>query len=285
MILITGASGQVGMHLLQALSAKGMRTRAWIHSERHKGAVLAAGAAEVFIGDMASREDAAQAMEGIDTAYYICNTANPKEDEIGAQLIALAKEKGHVTFIYHSVLHSLLSEMPHHKKKQAVEKMLVDSGIPYIIIQPAVFMQMLMPAVQSVKKGGPLVQKFYTSDQTKMSFVDLKDYAEAVANMMAAGTFTYGTYEFSSEGTYSHTDMEQIFSELTGRPVSSAFISDADILAATHHTADSYAGQTLLTMFRHYNEKSFCGNAFTLTQILGRKPVTIHDYLKKALQD
>ena len=33
MILVTGASGQVGKHLLQALSAKGISTRAWIHSE------------------------------------------------------------------------------------------------------------------------------------------------------------------------------------------------------------------------------------------------------------
>lgn len=284
MILITGASGQVGMHLLQALAAKGLRTRAWIHSARSQEAVVAAGAAEVFIGDMASREDAARAMEGVDAVYYICNTANPKENEIGAQLIALAKEKGHVTFIYHSVLHSLLSEMPHHQKKQAVEKMLVDSGIPYLIIQPAVFMQMLMPAVESVKKGGPFVQKFYTSDRTKMSFVDLKDYAEAVAKMIESGTFTYGTYEFSSEGTYSRRDMEQIFSQLTGRKIVSAFISDAAILAATHHTPDSYSGQTLLTMFRHYNENNFCGNAFTLTQILGRKPITVHDYLKEALE-
>lgn len=284
MILVTGASGQVGKHLLQALSAKGISTRAWIHSERNKEAVLAAGATEVYIGDLTSREDAVTAMKGIDTVYYICNTANPQEDEIGAQLIELAKEAGNITFIYHSVLHSLLSDMPHHDRKRKVEKTLVDSGIPYVIIQPAVFMQMLTPAIQSVKNGGPLVQKFYTSDQTKMSYVNMKDYAEAAAEIIAAGSYTYGTYEFCSEGAYSLADMEDIFSELAGRKVTSAIISDENFLANAHKTADSYAGQTLLTMFRHYNENSFCGNAFTLTQILGRKPVTIREYLKKALQ-
>ena len=30
MVLVTGASGQVGKHLLQALSAKGISSRAWI---------------------------------------------------------------------------------------------------------------------------------------------------------------------------------------------------------------------------------------------------------------
>lgn len=284
MILVTGASGQVGKHLLQALSAKGINTRAWIHNEQNEEAVVAAGATEVYIGDLTSREDVTKAMKGIDTVYYICNTANPQEDEIGAQLIEIAKGIDNITFIYHSVMHSLLFDMPHHDRKRKVEKMLVDSGIPYVIIQPTVFMQMLTPAIKSVKNGGPFIQKFYTSSQTKMSYVDMKDYAEAAAEIIATGAYTYGTYEFCSDGAYSLADMENIFSELIGHKITSSFISDADFLETIHKTPDSYAGQTLLTMFRHYNENSFCGNAFTLTQILGHHPATIREYLKNALQ-
>ena len=284
MILVTGASGQVGRHLLQALSVKGIDTRAWIHSKRNEEKVLAAGAKEVYIGELTSRADAVEAMKGIDTVYYICNTANPQEDEIGVSLIETAKEIGNITFIYHSVMHSLLSDMPHHKRKLAVEKALVDSGIPYVIIQPTVFMQMLTPAIQSVKNGGPFVQKFYTSDQTKMSYVDMNDYAEAAAEVIASGAYTYGTYEFCSEGAYSLADVESILSELIGRKAANAFISDSDFLAAAHMTSDSYAGQTLLSMFRHYNTNSFCGNAFVLTQILGRHPISLREYLKDALR-
>lgn len=284
MVLVTGASGQVGKHLLRALSAKGIEPRAFIHSKKNEEAVLAEGAAEVFIGDLTSRQDAANAMKGVDTVYFICNAFNPQEDKIGANLIDIAKSIRNITFIYHSVMHSLLSDMPHHQRKQKVEKTLVDSGIPYVIIQPTVFMQMLTPAIQSVKNGGPFVQKFYTSEQTKMSFVDMKDYAEAAAEIAASGAYTYGTYEFSSKGEYSLSDMEEILSKLLGRKVKSAFISDMDFLAVSHRTSDSYEGQTALAMFRHYNENSFCGNAFSLTNILGREPVTIKEYFKKALQ-
>ncbi|MGN1105591.1 MAG: SDR family oxidoreductase [Huintestinicola sp.] len=284
MVLVTGASGQVGKHFLRALSAKGIETRAFIHSKKNEEAVLAEGAAEVFIGDLTSREDAANAMKGVDTVYFICNAFNPQEDEIGANLIEIAKSIGNITFIYHSVMHSLLSDMPHHQRKQKVEKTLVDSGIPYVIIQPTVFMQMLTPAIQTVKNGGPFVQKFYTSEQTKISFVDMADYAEAAAEIAASGAYTYGTYEFSSKGEYSLSDMEEILSKLLGRKVKSAFISDTDFLAVSHRTSDSYEGQTALAMFRHYNENSFCGNAFMLTNILGREPVTIKEYFKKALQ-
>lgn len=149
MVLVTGAGGQVGRALIQALSAKGIRMRAWIHRAGQKEAVLSAGASEIYIGDFTLKENAAKAMKGVNTVCFICNTANPQEDEIGAQLIETARELGNITFIYHSVLHSLLSDMPHHDRKRKVEKTLVDSGIPYVIMQPAVFMQMLMPSIQS----------------------------------------------------------------------------------------------------------------------------------------
>lgn len=284
MILITGASGQVGMHLLRALSIKGIETRAWIHSKQSEEKVMAAGATEVFIGDMNSYEDSVEAMKNIETIFYICSTANPKEDKIGYQLIDIAKKKGNVNFIYHSVLHSLLSKMSHHKKKQAVERALVNSGIPYVILQPAVFMQMLTPAVQSIKTGGPFIQKFYTSNQTKMSYVDLKDYADVATKIITAfETYVYGTYELCSEGKYTLTDMENIFTDLAGRKVTNVLISDSDFLSTIHLSADTYAGQTLLTMLHHYNEAGFVGNSFILTQILKHQPVTLREYLKNML--
>lgn len=144
------------------------------------------------------------------------NTANPHEDTIGAQLIDVAREMGGITFVYHSVLHSLLSEMPHHMRKREVERALVDAGVPYVILQPAPFMQMLAPAIGSVKAGGPLVQKFFSTDSTRMSFVDMDDYSEAAAEAIASEKYLYGTYELCGDGAYSLPDLERIVSELAG---------------------------------------------------------------------
>ncbi len=135
MVLVTGAGGQVGRSLIQALSAKGISVRAWIHREEQKESVLSSGASEIYIGDLALKENATKAMKGTDTVFFICNTANPREDEIGAHLIRTAKELGNITFIYHSVLHSLLSDMPHHNRKRKVEKSTDRFGNP--ICDPA----------------------------------------------------------------------------------------------------------------------------------------------------
>lgn len=87
------------------------------------------------------------------------------------------------------------------------------------VLQPAVFMQMFAPSVNSVKTGGPFIQKFYTSEKTRMSYVDMSDYADAAAEMIFAGTYLYGTYELCSECKYSLADMESILSDLTGRDI------------------------------------------------------------------
>ena len=149
-------------------------------------------------------------------------------------------------------------------------------------LQPAPFMQMLVPAIGSVKAGGPLVQKFFSTDSTRMSFVDMDDYSEAAAEAIASEKYLYGTYELCGDGAYSLPDLERIVSELAGRDVRSAFISDSDFLKNAHLEPNSYQAQTLLTMFRHYNKSDFQGNSFTLSRILGREPKTLREFLGEA---
>jgi uncharacterized protein YbjT (DUF2867 family) len=284
MILITGASGQVGIAVIRALSKAGIETKAFIHSASNSEKVKEAGAAEVFIGDMSEETDLREALHGVDTVYYICSAANPKEDEIGGQMIQIAKKMGNIYFVYHSVLHSVLQDMPHHKRKLHTEQLVVDSGLDFAVIQPAVFMQMLMPAVKSVQSGGPMLQKFFTSDDTQMSLVDMEDFAEAAAVILSSKDYANGTFELCGKGSYSLRDMETIFSEVTGREVKSAYITDDAFIGLMKIDASSYRAQTLLTMFRHYNEHSFRGNGVLLSQILGREPHTLRQFVSRYMR-
>lgn len=284
MILITGASGQVGCAVIRALSKAGIGTKAFIHRDSSIEKVKEAGATEVFIGDMSEEKDLREALHGVDTVYYICSAANPKEDEIGGQMLQIAKEMGNIYFVYHSVLHSVLQDMPHHKRKLHTEQLVVNSGLDFAVIQPAVFMQMLMPAVKSVHSGGPMLQKFFTSNDTQMSFVDMEDFAEAVAVILSSKDYANGTFELCGKGNYSLQDMEAVFSEVTSREVKSVYITDEAFIGQMKIDKSSYQAQTLLTMFRHYNEHSFRGNSFLLARILGREPHTLHQFVSRNMQ-
>lgn len=281
MILVTGASGQVGCAVIRRLKQKGLLVRVFIHSSAKEENVRQAGAAEVFIGDMNNEDDLAAAFCGVEAVYFICPATDPNEDGIGQKMIQAAKAQGNVYFVYHSVLHSVLQDMPHHKKKLHVEQILADSGLTYTIIQPAVFMQMLLPAVKSVRSGGPLVQKFFLTNNTRINLLHLEDLGEAVGTIFSNREYKNGTYELCGKENYSLVDLETTFSQAAGKDVSSAYIPDEVFLSQMEIAPDDYKAQTLLTMFRHYNTHSFCGNSRVLTQILGREPHTLEEFVKE----
>jgi len=65
MILITGASGQVGCAVIRALSKTGIETKAFIHRDSNTEKVKESGATEVFVGDMSEEKDLREALHGV----------------------------------------------------------------------------------------------------------------------------------------------------------------------------------------------------------------------------
>lgn len=281
MILITGAAGMVGCAVISEFSRRGIQTRAFIHNYKDEQKVISVGATEVYIGDMTNGAEVDAALEGADSIYYICNAANPREDTIGKLLIDCALDAGGIYFVYHSVLHSIEPNLIHHQKKLKVEQMLIESGLPYTIIQPAVFMQTLVPAIASVKEGGALKQKFFTSRETTMSFIDVKDMARAAAEIVASGRFIDATVELCAPGRLTLTDVEEAFAQAHGNEVVSEFIEDEDFLKTAHIDKDSYEGEALLKMFDHYNTNGFNGNSAIASYILKKPPKTLAEFLNE----
>ena len=80
-ILLTGASGYVGSHLLDELLARGRRVRALVRDP--DGADLPP-AVQRLKGDAVKGEGLAEALEGVRTAYYLIHSmgrgANPSDD-------------------------------------------------------------------------------------------------------------------------------------------------------------------------------------------------------------
>lgn len=273
----------VGSAIIDAFSRKGIQTRAFIHNDKDEQKVVSMGATEVFIGDMSNGADIDAALEGADALYYICSAANPHEDSIGKLLIDCAKDAGGIYFIYHSVLHSIEQNLIHHQKKLKVEQLLIESGLEYTIIQPAVFMQMFLPAIAGVKESGVLRQKFYTDRDTKMTFIDVNDMARAAAEIVASRRFIDATIELCAPGKLTLTDVEEAFSQAYGDEIITEFIDDETFLNAAKLDKDSYAAQVLLKMFEHYNENGFQGSSAVAEYILKKPPKNLAEFLREQL--
>ena len=208
MILITGANGQTGRAIIRALSSKGEEVRAFVHKAEHIQELKSLGVKEVVAGDMMDQEAMNEAFKGIRAAYHICSAVNPDEVRIGQIAINAAARSARIEhFVYHSVLHSVLQDLPHHQKKLTVEEIVVNSGIPYTIIQPAILMQNILEGWKMLSEEGIFEQRFFKSKETRICMVDLEDLAEAASIILTKPGHTGATYEICGPENLSIDDM------------------------------------------------------------------------------
>jgi uncharacterized protein YbjT (DUF2867 family) len=285
MILITGANGQTGRAIIKALIRKGQMVRALVHKTSQIPEMKGLGEIEVVAGDMMDPITVNAAFIGISAVYHICSALNPNEIDIGRVIIDAAKSSKVDHFVYHSVLHSVLQEMPHHQKKLKVEELVIDSGLPYTIIQPSVFMQNIFESWNVLYERGIFRQKFFTDSETRMCLLDLDDLAEVVSIVLMDKGYIGATFELCGPENLSLSDMVRAFEKHLSRDIKIETPSD-ELIAQNmkKNGSDDYRVSTLLKMFHHYNEHGFVGNAKVITMILGRKPNDFSSFINRTVQ-
>jgi uncharacterized protein YbjT (DUF2867 family) len=285
MILITGANGQTGHAIIKALLSKGERIRALVHRTEQIQEIKSLGEMEVVTGDMMDQEAIDKAFIGVRAVYHICSAVNPHEVQIGETVIKAARLAKVEHFVYHSVLHSVLQDMPHHQKKLMVEELLVNSGVPFTIIQSAVFMQNILESWKLLSEKGIFQQKFFTTSETRMCMVDLEDLAEAASIILTSPGHTGATYELCGPENLSLSDMIAAMGQHLGREIKVETPQDEMFAAQLKKLGvGDYQVNTLIKMFQHYNEHGFIGNPNVLTWILGRKPNDFSSFILRTLK-
>lgn len=285
MILITGANGKTGRAIIRNLLSKGEEVRAYVHKADYIQELKSLGVKEVVAGDMMDQEATNEAFKGIRAAYHICSVANPNEVQIGQIAVNAARSAQIEHFVFHSVLHSVLQDLPHHQKKLMVEEIVVNSGLPYTIIQPAAFMQNILQVWKLLSEEGIFEQRFFTSKETRICMIDLEDLAEAVSMILTKPGHAGAVYELCGPENLSLADMLAAFKQNFGREVK-AQTTPTELWASQlkKYGVGDYQINTLCTMFNHYNEHGFIGNPNVLTWILGRRPNDFASFVHRTMQ-
>lgn len=144
-VLVTGATGQQGGAVTQALLARGHRVRALTRNPHSvKAQALAAQGVEVVAGDFADQDSLVRAAQGVDTIFAMTTPFEKgvdAETAQGLQLLDAAKQASVGHFVYSSVGDAdKATGIPHFDSKYAVEEAIVASGVPYTILGPVFFM-------------------------------------------------------------------------------------------------------------------------------------------------
>ncbi|KAK3319175.1 hypothetical protein B0H66DRAFT_591764 [Apodospora peruviana] len=130
-------------------------------------------------------------------------------------------------FILSSVLGSQLNKLPSHACERPVEEALMESGLPYTILQPTFRMdmfplQVVLNQKQTADDGGPIiVHKATWPPEIKISFITLRDQSEAVRVVVEERErHLYATYQlFSTPEPIPYAEFVRRAVEVAGKRV------------------------------------------------------------------
>ena len=170
--------------------------------------------------------------------------------------------------------------MRHHRLKLDAEEELIESGLPYTIVQPIRYMQHLAMIWKKVLDTG--VHNMPFNVDVKFNVADLRDLAEATAIVATEPGHLYITYELAGPEALSQRDMAAVISRVLGRVIRAEALSleQVEKNARAAGAGDDRVTQ-MLTMNGHYDQFGFRGNPNVLRWILGREPNTYENYVKR----
>ncbi len=159
MILVVGATGQLGGKIARALLQAGKEVRILVRPGSAYEPLVAAGARAVT-GDLKEPDSLGAALQDVDTVVTTANavgrggadTVESVDDMGNANLVEAARAAGVGHFVFISVIGAdAESPMPLLKAKGRTEQRLRESGLAWTVLQPNLFMDNWIAGVV----GGP----------------------------------------------------------------------------------------------------------------------------------
>jgi NAD(P)H dehydrogenase (quinone) len=282
MILITGASGKTGKAIVQALAEKGQKVRALVHRAEQESPLQQLGAFETRVGDIHNRTLLMESMSQVSAVYHICPNVSKDEFEIGEMVINSAKAAGVERFVYHSVLHPHVEDMPHHWLKMRVEELLFKSDLNFTILQPVAYMQNILGYWKQITNQGLYPVPYHP--ETRLGMVDLVNVAEAAVEVLTNAGHDNAIYELCGSEPLSQVEVAEILSRKLNRTVKAErVLIEIWEVQARGSGMDEYAISTLIKMFNYYDLYGFKGNPKTLSNLIGHPPTTFSEFIDRTL--
>jgi uncharacterized protein YbjT (DUF2867 family) len=179
------------------------------------------------------------------------------------------------------VVHPQIEALMQHKMKLMVEQHLINSRLPYTILQPMIFMQ-------NVNVRDVVERRVFDapwSVQIPLSFVDMDNVAEVAAKVVTEGGHLRATYELCGSDLLSSLDIARIISEESGEKVKAEAIPpDVFIAQFTSKVSDDYSIDAKWRLISYYNRYGLSGNPNVLAWLLGRAPTSFAEYVRRGLR-
>jgi uncharacterized protein YbjT (DUF2867 family) len=277
MILVTGATGKVGRHVVAALKGRGTAVRITSRDPKKAAGKLGAGV-EIIEADYARPDSLAPALAGVERLFLLCG-ANQRKAELEIGVVDAAKAAGVRHVVKLSVLdadeRSSATVLRDHRR---VERHIEGLGFEWTHLRPTLFMQHLLNHAGAIKAEGVIHAPL---EDARVSVVDTRDIGEVAVRALTEAGHAGRAYDLTGPTAPSYGEIAAVFARVLGRPVRYESISAEE--AHRHMRAagsPEWHATVLGEIYALYRAGEGARVSDDVERVTGRKPRRIEDFIR-----
>ncbi|MGG6137329.1 SDR family oxidoreductase [Pantoea allii] len=282
MIAVTGATGQLGRLVIEALRKKIAADHivATVRSPAKAGDLAALGVV-VREADYNKPETLAAAFKGVDKVLLISGSEVGQREAQHRAVIDAAKGAGVKFIAYTSLLHTDTSPLSLGIEHRATEAMLAASGVPYALLRNGWYTENYAASIAPALAHHVFLG---AAGEGRISSAARQDYAEAAAEVMVRDDQAGKVYELAGDNSYTLAEFAAEIAAQSGEKVDYVNLPQAEFAAALKAAglpapladllADSDVGVAQGGLF---------DDSRTLSQLIGRPTTAYQDVIRATL--
>jgi uncharacterized protein YbjT (DUF2867 family) len=214
MILVIGATGNVGKHVVRGLLAAGRPVRALVRSADAPAHHLPEGV-EIARGDLAAPETIRAALGGVDRMYLLPPMV-PNMPALEAGAIDEAKKAGVRHIVKHSNMGAPEGPSTMQRWHRAGERLIEASGIAWTFVRPTGFMTNAYAWAETIRTQGAV---YSPGGSGKLAVVDPRDIAAVAVRALTESSHEGKAYDVTGPEALSTAEQVAVLAEAIGKPL------------------------------------------------------------------
>ncbi|MNZ37304.1 Quinone oxidoreductase 2 [compost metagenome] len=282
MIAITGATGQLGQHVIEHLlkTVSASQIVAIVRNPAKADALSKQGIT-VRQADYTDQAAFTAALTGVEKLLLISSSEVGQREPQHKNVINAAKAAGVKFIAYTSLLHADKSPLGLADEHVATEKALADSGIPFALLRNGWYTENYLASAPPAIEHGVFIG---AAGDGKIAAATRADYAAAAAKVISEDGHAGKVYELAGDNPWTLSELAAELSKQSDKPVVYQNLSEADFAAALKSVglpagladmlADSDTGASKGGLF---------DDSHTLSKLIGRATTPLAESVKSIL--
>ena len=268
-VLVTGATGTVGAHVVRCLRERGAHVRAFVRDPQ-RAADRLGGDVEGAVGDFADPVSLRRAMHGIDRVFLTSADGPDKVTHETAVVDAATDSWVQRIVKLSAIAAETDSPIPFSVAHAHIERALRAGLIPWVILRSGFFMSNLFASAETIRQTG---QIFAPAGDAKIAMIDPRDVAAAAAATLLDDGHDGQTHVLTGPEPITYADVAADLSAVIGRPIVFVDVPDSAARAAMLESgAPSWFADALVTLFAELRRGIAAQPTDAVRALTGREP-------------